>query len=64
MRRRNSGGEQAAFVVMVQFNAWADLSDPGKDPSDRIRRAIESSLVRAETAIWAYRPDLTYFPRK
>jgi hypothetical protein len=60
---RLSGGEQPAFVVIAQFNAWADLADGGKDPADRIRRAIGSSIVRSETEIWAYRRDLTYFPR-
>ena len=35
---RTSGGEQPAFIVFVQFNAWADLADARRDPADRIRR--------------------------
>ena len=59
---RTSGGEQPAFIVVVQLDAWADLADASKDPAERIRRATGSSLVRSETEIWAYRPDLTYSP--
>ena len=59
---RVSGGEQPAYVVVVQLDAWADFESERSDPASSIIRALGTRLVRAESEIWAYRPELTYLP--
>ena len=59
-----SGGEQPAFVIVAQFDAWADLDDAARDPVRTIVRALGSTVSRVESAVWQHRPDLTYTPRR
>lgn len=59
---RVSGGGQPGFMLIVQFTAWADLEDAGSDPGRAILRAAGSTVTRAESEVWLYRPGLAYFP--
>lgn len=61
---RVSGGEQPGYVVIVQLKAWADLEDVVVDPVRAILRAIGPNLTRVQSETWAYRPDLTYIPKR
>ena len=58
---RVSGGDQPAYTIIVQLDAWADLERG--DPTAAIVRALGARLARVESEIWAYRPDLTYIPK-
>ena len=60
---RVSGGEQPSYVIIAQFDRWADLEDPARDPTRAVVRALGASLTRADSEVWLYRPDLTYIPR-
>lgn len=59
-----SGGEQPAYVIVAQFDAWADLDDAVRDPVRTIVRALGSTVSRVESAVWQHRPDVTYTPRR
>ena len=60
---RVSGGEQPAYAIVVQLDAWEELEGSRTDPTPAIIRALGTRLARAHTETWAYRPDLVYTPR-
>jgi len=59
-----SGGEQPSYVIVAQFDAWSDLDTAARDPVRTIVRALGPMVSRVESAVWQYRPDLTYMPRR
>ncbi|MFW6202111.1 MAG: hypothetical protein ACOC8B_06010 [Gemmatimonadota bacterium] len=56
------GGAQPGFLVVVQLGSWAELGDPRADAGRAVLRAAGSAVVSAESEVWLYRPDLSYFP--
>lgn len=60
---RVAGGQQPGFLLVVQFDAWADLAPVDADPTPAILQALGSAVASAESEVWLYRPDLTHIPR-
>ncbi|HEX6048282.1 MAG TPA: hypothetical protein VFZ21_03410 [Gemmatimonadaceae bacterium] len=60
---RVSGGTSPAFMLIAQLAAWADLEDPNADPTRAVIAALGSTVAHAESEIWSYRRELTYFPK-
>lgn len=60
---RVSGGDGPALMLIAQLAAWADLEDPDADPSRAVITGLGSAVVRVESEIWSYRPELTYFSK-
>lgn len=61
---RVSGGDSPSYMIIVQLSAWAALEDARADPSRDVMAGAATSIVRAESEIWMYRPELTYLPRR
>jgi len=61
---RVSGGDLPGYVVVVQFNAWAELAGSDADPARTIVRALGANVTRVQSETWVYRPDLTYVPKR
>jgi hypothetical protein len=61
---RLAGGEQPAFLVVAQLQSWAELEDSGRNPIRAMLSLAGEDVVRAETEVWHYQADLSYFPKR
>ena len=59
-----SGGDAPGYMIIVQLASWAELEKPSGDVTHAILRTAGSAIVRAESEVWSYRPELTYFPKR
>jgi hypothetical protein len=59
---RVAGGDQPAFLVVAQLDAWGQLDDPGRDPIRLLLREAGDAITRTEAEVWQYRADLSYYP--
>lgn len=58
------GGEQPAFLVVAQLQSWAELEDHNRNPIRALLALAGEDVARAETEVWQYRADLSYFPKR
>lgn len=58
-----AGGEQPAYMLIVQLDSWANLEDAECDPGRLVLRTAGSAVTHARSEIWVYRRDLTYIPQ-
>ena len=61
---RVSGGDRPYYLMIVQLDRWADIDRAASDPVAVMVRALGTSVARMEVETWAYRPDLTYTPKR
>ncbi len=59
-----AGGKRPAYMLVRQFDTWAELENGARDPLRLILLSAADAVEQTESEVWVFSPEHSLFPKR